>query len=105
MEDNQGASENYTWPPKEWKEKDDDEPSLVAATTSPSIPGKSNIRMPSGLPFDLEPPPPTVGDDVEKYKSREAWEHAGGVELEGHRTIDIFELTALPKDRKAATAK
>lgn len=48
-----------------------------------------SVRMPSGFPEDVEPPPQPVAD-VERSEYKAAWHEAINIKLGGHKTTGTY---------------
>ena len=63
-----------------------------------------SVRMPSGFPEDVKPPPQFVAD-VERSQYKAAWHEAMKVELDSHKTTGTYEAATPPRGRKQVGAK
>ena len=66
--------------------------------------GELSVRIPSGFPEDVEPPPQPVAD-VERSQYKSAWHEAMKIELDGHKMTGTYEAATPPQGRKPVGAK
>ena len=77
---------------------------LMAGGSAADNKGELTVRMPSGFPEHVEPPPQSVAD-VERSQYKAAWQEAMKIELDGHKTTGTYEAAIPPQGRKPVGAK